>query len=136
MICLDTNAAIAVINGEAEVRRRLVAAHKRGEVISISVVVLFELLFVAEHSGQRERNMQRVDAFLAGDIEVLPFDAEDAFEAASIREELARIGRPIGPYDVLIAAQARRREATVVTANEGEFARVVGLKSTNWAKRS
>jgi len=42
----------------------------------------------------------------------------------------ARIWRaraPIGPYDCLIAAQARRRGATLVTANAREFARVPGL---------
>jgi len=30
---------------------------------------------------------------------------------------------PNGPYDILIAAQARRRGATLVTANLREFAR-------------
>jgi hypothetical protein len=36
------------------------------------------------------------------------------------------IGTPIGPYDLLIAGQARRRSAVLVTANTGEFARVPG----------
>jgi tRNA(fMet)-specific endonuclease VapC len=34
---------------------------------------------------------------------------------------------------VLIAAQARRRGATLVTANKREFARVPGLKTEDWA---
>ena len=46
-----------------------------------------------------------------------------------IRAALAKAGKPIGPYDVLIAAQARRRGATLVTANRREFARVPGLKT-------
>ena len=41
-------------------------------------------------------------------------------------------GTPIGPYDCLIAAQARRRGATLVTANGREFTRVPGLMVTDW----
>jgi tRNA(fMet)-specific endonuclease VapC len=46
---------------------------------------------------------------------------------------LERAGTPIGPYDVLIAAQARRRRAVLVTANGREFARVPRLKLEDWA---
>lgn len=34
----------------------------------------------------------------------------------------------MGPYDILIAAQARRRGAVLVTSNGREFARVPGLR--------
>jgi tRNA(fMet)-specific endonuclease VapC len=56
-----------------------------------------------------------------------------ASEAGEIRAELERLGTPIGTYDVLIAAQARRRGAVLVTANTLEFARVPGLNRENWA---
>jgi tRNA(fMet)-specific endonuclease VapC len=46
---------------------------------------------------------------------------------------LERLGTPIGAYDVLIAAQARRRNAFLVTANAAEFVRVPGLKTEDWA---
>ena len=71
-------------------------------------------------------------AFLAGPVQVLNFDVGDAEEAGDIRAALERAGTPIGPYDVLIAAQARRRGATLVTSNEREFARVRGLKTEDW----
>jgi predicted nucleic acid-binding protein len=48
-----------------------------------------------------------------------------------IRATLERAGTPIAAYDILIAAQARRRGATLVTANGREFARVPRLK-TDW----
>ena len=64
---------------------------------------------------------------------VLPFDAEDAAHAGDIRAHLERKGTPIGPYDYLIAAQARRRGATLVTANRREFERVPGLMVADWA---
>lgn len=59
-------------------------------------------------------------------------DADDARQAAEIRATLASEGRPIGPYDLLIAGQARAKELTVVTRNLGEFARVPGLRVENW----
>jgi predicted nucleic acid-binding protein len=46
---------------------------------------------------------------------------------------LERAGTPIGPYDILIAAQARRRNLTIVTANRREFERVPGLTVQDWS---
>jgi tRNA(fMet)-specific endonuclease VapC len=60
------------------------------------------------------------------------FDSDDAAEAGQVRAELARAGTPIGPYDVLIAAQARRLGCTLATANVREFRRVVGLQFEDW----
>jgi tRNA(fMet)-specific endonuclease VapC len=134
MICLDTNAAIAVINGDNRVLRRIVEAVAEQEILAIPVIVLTELRYGAEHSARRDHNLERVETFLAGPVEVLTFDADDAAEAAVLREALARLGKPIGPYDVLIAAQARRRGATLVTDNEREFGRVAGLKCVNWLR--
>lgn len=65
-------------------------------------------------------------------VSIIAFEAADAGEAGSIRAALAKAGNPIGPYDVLIAAQARRRGAALVTSNEREFARVPGLIITDW----
>ncbi len=66
-------------------------------------------------------------------VTILSFGPEDAEQAGDIRATLDRTGTPIGSYDVLIAAQARRRGATLVTANTREFARVPGLKTEDWA---
>jgi hypothetical protein len=60
-------------------------------------------------------------------------DRQRAEEAGEIRAAIERAGTPIGPYDVLIAAQARRRSALLVTANTGELARVPGLNAEDWA---
>lgn len=38
----------------------------------------------------------------------------------------------IGPYDILLAAQALAINLTLVTANTKEFQRVPGLKFMNW----
>jgi tRNA(fMet)-specific endonuclease VapC len=134
MICLDTNAVIAVLNHPTSpVRTRIDAAIGLGRPLAISSIVLFELRYGAAKSARPERNAQRVIDFLSGPIEVLPFAPADAEEAGDIRAELERAGTPIGPYDILVAAQARRRDALLVTANEREFARVPRLKLEDWA---
>jgi tRNA(fMet)-specific endonuclease VapC len=131
---LDTNACIALINGtEASVRRRFQRAVARKSVILLSSVVAFELWYGVAKSQRKDGNTQRLEAFFAGPLEWTLFDEEDARAAGSIRAELEAIGKPIGAYDVLLAGQARRRRATLVTSNTTELARVSGLKWEDWA---
>jgi len=73
--------------------------------------------------------------FLSGTIGVVSFDEEDAIHAGDLRAALEAAGTPIGPYDLLIAAQALRIGATLVTANVSEFARVKGLLWQDWAAK-
>lgn len=131
---LDTNACIALINGTPkDVRRRFQRAIAKEAAILVSSVVAFELWYGAAKSRRKEANTERLEAFLAGPLEWTVFDEEDAREAGVVRAQLEIAGTPIGAYDVLIAGQARRRGATLVTSNVGEFDRVTGLKWEDWA---
>lgn len=131
---LDTNACVALINGtQREVRQRFRRAVARHATMLVSSVVAFELWYGVEKSQRREANTDRLNAFLAGPLEWIDFDEDDAQEAGAVRAELERAGKPIGAYDVMIAGQARRRRATLVTSNGREFARVSGLKWEDWA---
>jgi tRNA(fMet)-specific endonuclease VapC len=134
MICLDTNAVIvALVQPHASVRVRLNRVLADRIPVALPSLVLFELHYGIAKSEHRERNSARLADFLASPIVTLNFDADDAREAGDIRAALTRAGTPIGPYDVLIAAQARRRNATLVTANRREFSRVPGLRFEDWA---
>jgi tRNA(fMet)-specific endonuclease VapC len=132
VICLDTNAVIAVLRSAPAVLVNRVRREMAPGVFVISAVTLFELRYGVEKSPRRDQNEDRLALFLQFPIEVLSFDAEDAEAAGEIRAILARTGRPIGPYDLLIAAQARRRDALLVTANTREFTRVPGLRVEDW----
>jgi tRNA(fMet)-specific endonuclease VapC len=133
MICLDTNAVIAMLNPRiTPVRHRFEEAVARGEVVVASSIVLFELWFGTWRSQRREGNARKIEEFVSGPVGVLDFNSGDAAEAGEIRADLKHKGTPIGPYDILIAAQARRRDALLVTANVREFARVPGLKIEDW----
>ena len=131
---LDTNACISLINGsEINVRRRLKRAVSRGSVILLSSIVAFELWYGVAKSQRKDSNTQRLETFLGGPLEWALFDEDDARAAGTVRAELETVGRTVGAYDVLLAGQARRRGATLVTSNTKEFARVQGLKWEDWA---
>jgi tRNA(fMet)-specific endonuclease VapC len=133
MICLDTNIIIAAINQRAaEVRQRLMKTLHEGTIVGVPTVVLYELWYGIKKSARAQANTDALDNFLALDVTPWPFETEDAEEAGDIRAALERLGTPIGPYDVLIAAQARRRDAILVTANKNEFSRVPGLQTQDW----
>ena len=103
-----------------------------GGSILVSSVVLFELWYGVARSGRREENTERLRVFLLGVKSILPFEEEDASIAGDLRASLEMGGTPIGPYDLLIAAQALRSGITLVTANISEFARVPGLEWEDW----
>ena len=131
---LDTNACIALINGkQVLVRRRFQRAIARDSVMLLSSVVAFELWYGVAKSQRKDSNARRLDAFFAGPLEWTRFDEDDARTAGAVRAELEAAGKPIGAYDVLLAGQARRRGATLVTSNVKEFGRVAGLKWEDWA---
>jgi tRNA(fMet)-specific endonuclease VapC len=135
MICLDTNVVIILLKRQmSSVRDKLRAEHARQTPVAVSALVLHELWYGVSKSHQSGTNEERIRDFLAGPISILDFDHDDGREAGDIRAYLEGKGTPIGPYDLLIAAQARRRDALLVTANEREFSRVPGLRTENWAR--
>lgn len=101
--------------------------------MNVSSITAFELWYGVAKSSRRDVNIQRLEVFFAGPIDVLPFEDEDARVAGEVRAKLEQAGTPIGAYDLLIAGQALRHGATLVTANVAEFARVKGLSWKDWA---
>lgn len=133
MILLDSTIIIGIINKRpAPLRERFLEQVDRRETILVSTIVVFELRFGAAKSGKPAFNTQLLDEFLAGQVEVVAFEAADAARAGSVRAELQAKGTPIGPYDTLIAGQVLRLGATLVTANTREFSRVAGLSVEDW----
>jgi tRNA(fMet)-specific endonuclease VapC len=134
MFFLDSNIVIGVMSRRApHLVARIEAELARGTPLLLSAIVLYELEYGARKSAHPERNLARIGDFLTGVADVVPLAADDASEAGDIRALLEKKGTPIGPYDVLIAAQARRRGIALVTANRREFDRVPGLIVTDWA---
>ncbi|HWU61225.1 MAG TPA: type II toxin-antitoxin system VapC family toxin [Ensifer sp.] len=128
---LDTNAMSEMMRGP--VNKMTSAIAKLGEdAVCTSIVVVSELKFGAakKRSANLTANLEKVlDTILIEDFKA-PADAA----YAELRATLEKAGTPIGQMDMLIAAHALALDATLVTANEREFARVPGLKVENWMK--
>ena len=134
MFLLDTNVIVHALNGRVPaVDLRLQQELTARTRLLISPIVIFELRYGIAKSNRRESSGRVLDAFLSEGFEIVPFVDGDAGEAGDIRAALEAAGPPIGAYDTLIAAQARRRGAVLVTGNRREFERVPGLMVTDWA---
>ncbi len=127
---LDTNAVITLLAGRSDTLMARIEASAPGS-LAVSAIVAHELWFGAYRSRKVVFNLETLRLLFA-DLPVLDLDREDARAAGEIRAELVRLGTPIGPYDVLIAGQAKARGFTLVTNNTGEFARVPGLRVEDW----
>ena len=102
---LDSNACITLLNNTSPSLRARIRQRRPSE-IALSAIVTYELYYGAFKSRRMDRNIELLDRLA---FEVIPFDASDARVAGAIRSELETVGRPIGPYDLLIAGQARAR---------------------------
>jgi len=127
---LDTNAVITLLTRRSDALLRRVETAEVGS-LAVSSVVTHELYCGAYRSQKVAFNLETLRLLFA-DLAILDFDREDARVAGEIRADLARQGTPIGPYDVLIAGQARARNLTLITNNTDEFARVPGLQLQDW----
>lgn len=126
---LDTNILSDLIrNPQGKAAKRIA---KVGEDnVCTSIIVAAELRYGCAKSGSR-RLIEAVEELL-GEIDILPFDVPADAAYGMIRTTFETAGKPIGGNDLLIAAHAQAIAATIVTANEGEFKRVRGLKVENW----
>ena len=128
---LDTNMAGHYINRRQGVFDRARVEVANGNPIGIGVPVLAELVAGIEHSSSRDRNMKRLKTTLAS-LRLWPFDSSAAFEYGRIYAELARLGRPIGVVDMMIAAIAMTLGHCKVVSSDSDFLAVPGLKLEDW----
>lgn len=127
---LDTNTVIALVTRRSDALLHRVEAAEPGS-LAVSSVVAHELYFGAYRSEKIAFNLETL-RLLFTDLAILDFDREDARVAGEIRAELKRRGTVIGPYDTLIAGQAKARDLALVTNNTGEFSRIAGLQIEDW----
>ena len=125
----DTDICIALINERPQGVIERFRRHEVGD-IGVSSITVNELAFGVAKTGSK-RNAHTLHKFLLP-LEIMPFTADAAFVAGTVRAVLEKRGKPIGPMDLLIASHAKALDVTVVTNNTREFGRVPGLKVQNW----
>ena len=124
----DTNAISAYMRGgNPKLSQKM--QDNFGE-LCLSVIVLAEREFGVTKGTSAQARLKLAE--LAQTIPIEPFTKDDSTHYAAIRHDLEAKGIGIGPMDTLIAAQALRLGATVITRNVDEFSRVPGLKVENW----
>jgi len=127
---IDTNICIYIMN-----KRPIGIIHKFKQFdvgeIGVSTITVSELQYGVAKSKNYRLNEQRIEEFLSP-LEILPYDEIAAGIYGDIRLQLEKSGEPIGPLDLLFAAQALSRDLVLITNNEKEFKRVNNLKVENW----
>ena len=106
------------------------------EPFFLSVVTISELLHGVYRARNRTQRARR-SVFVEGVIERfprLPIDLPTARVHAEIWSELARLGTPVGPHDLWIAAACMAHGLTLATLNVREFARVPELEIEDWSR--
>ena len=131
---LDTNICIYTIKKKPAVVLKRVVSKQPGQ-IAISTITLAELEYGIARSHYPDRNRVALLEFLLP-FTILDFDQAASAEYGHIRSSLESKGKPVGPMDLLLAAQARSHGLVLVTNNEKEFKKVEGLRIENWAKVS
>lgn len=99
--------------------------------IKISSIVKAELLYGAEKSQHKTKNLVNINRFLEP-FEIISFDDDCSITYSKIRASMEHKGTIIGPNDYIIAATVLSRNAILVTNNTKEFKKVHNLKIENW----
>ncbi len=129
---LDTNICVYLLRRLSPGVRERFETHPI-EDVAISAITVAELQYGVSKSRAAVENQEALTEFLLP-LTILPFDESAAVSFGAIRASLERQGQPIGPYDMLIAAQAVARGLTLVTNNTREFARVPRLTVEDWTR--
>ena len=130
MYLLDTNTCIFLKNKKPlHVLDKLKSCIDSG--VHISTITVAELQFGVYNSENIEKNRISLIEFLAP-FNILDFDDADSEQFGKIRADLKKRGQIIGPYDMLIAAQAITKNLILVTNNTKEFSRIENLKLEDW----
>ena len=129
MRILDSNVLIDVLRGDEHVQRTM-RSHEPG-ALAVPAFVRSELVLGASLADDGHAERFAVEAVLRP-FRLLPFDERCANAHAALHAVLQRRGSLIGIADIMIAATAIAHDATVVTANIRDFARVPFLRVESW----
>lgn len=116
-ICLDTDIAIGIINGDKRLEKLI---QKMPDYdVCITSITVFELLL-------RETNLDVAKRFV-NDSEIIHFKDREAIKASSIFKDLKKEGSLIDIRDIFIAASCIVNNLPLVTFNKKHFERIKEL---------
>jgi len=113
-VCIDTDVAIAILNGEERVEN-IIKRIENYEVF-ISSISFFELLL-------RKTNLDRIEE-LRNNVNLLDFDENAARKASLIFKELKEKGNIVDFRDIFIASMSIVNNCILITFNKKHFQRI------------
>ena len=126
---LDTNILSDLLrNPRGRVSARIDAVNN--DDLCTSIIVAAEIQYGAFKKNSPRLTAQ-LEAILSG-LDILAFEAPADAIYGELRSRLEKIGQPIGPNDLLIAAHALASGCILVTDNTREFSRIPELTLENW----
>jgi len=133
IVLLDTNILIYLIKNHPPQVAERIDALAPNDSLAMSFITWAELLQGAEGSQRREATLRQLD-LLARQVPVLyPEGPKICRHYAVQATALKRRSTPIGANDLWIACHALALDATLVSHNVSEFARIEGLRLEDWA---
>lgn len=126
-IILDADIVIQAEKGAFDLKAWL--ASYSNEQFELAAITVAELWHGVERATPRHRikRLNYLRAILSV-IPVIPYNGQIAYEHARIWAYLEKVGKMIGPYDLIVAATALDRNSQVATFNRKHFDQVPGLK--------
>jgi predicted nucleic acid-binding protein len=126
MLMLDTNMLSEIMRSEPEQKVVDWIVRQPSDELFTAAVCQAEILsgLAVMPSGRRRAELEEAArSMFADDFDgrVLPFDAEAASAYAEVFAARRKAGRPSGTIDLMLAAIARARGASVVTRNVADF---------------
>jgi predicted nucleic acid-binding protein len=131
---LDTNHLSAAIGPDVALRDRIDNCHRVGERFGTCVPVLCELeagvcgLFRPDIP---RRQLERLLKY----VRIWPLERGLPSYYGALHLELKKKGRALSYVDILIAAMARMRNCTILTADK-DFSAVPDVRTENWIASS
>ncbi|MCF3569056.1 type II toxin-antitoxin system VapC family toxin [Planktothrix agardhii 1806] len=125
-IALDTSVVIRFLNGNQDIVDHVLQFSS----IILPVTVVGELIYGAENSGKKLKNLTKYFQFIDACV-VLPMGRKTAEIYAQTRLKLKQKGKPIPENDIWIAAQCIENNWILATC-DSDFTYVDGLSIEQW----
>ncbi len=124
LICLDTNVLIAHKRAKKSENylTLLYQLFTQGYRFAVSSITVYELL---RGDNQDEDRYWKT---MFANMEILPFDADCAEQAAKIYKDLKQKGQLIEAEDLFIGTTALHHRLKLATGNLRHFERIIGLE--------
>lgn len=132
MIVLDTNTVSAIMRGEPQATRRLLA-HRRSDV-ALPQPVVAEISYGLARLQPSRRRTELSERWQLISRELGRLEWTDAVSSAfgEIKARLESQGERLDDFDIAIAAHAVAQRGTLVTHNLAHFERIPGLEIDDW----